>query len=178
MMQQRSSGSVSSGLLLGLSIFFGLACLGYLLGKAALDVKELERRITVKGLSEREYPADIVIWPIQFTTAGNDLGSLYETIDDNSQRIKSFLIQKGARPDEITVSAPAITDKSAQQYGNNARAEFRYTALQTVTVYSSDVDKIRGMMNSLSELGKQGIVFNGTNYQTTNRIPLYPLERC
>ena len=49
---------------LGICLFFGLSSLGYLLGDAAIKIKEYERTVTVKGLSEREYEADIVIWPI------------------------------------------------------------------------------------------------------------------
>ncbi|MDT8311541.1 MAG: hypothetical protein RQ732_08865 [Methylophaga sp.] len=52
--------------ILGISLIIGLSALGFLLGKALLDMKQLERSVTVKGLSEHEYPADIVIWPIQF----------------------------------------------------------------------------------------------------------------
>ncbi|WP_131811768.1 SIMPL domain-containing protein, partial [Paraglaciecola hydrolytica] len=60
---------------------------------------------------------------------------------------------------------PAITDKLAQQYGGDMNAKFRYTGVQTITVYSSDVDKVRKVMSSLSSLGKEGIVFIGDNYQ-------------
>lgn len=105
------------------------------MGNAAIEFKQFDRSVTVKGLSEREYPADIVIWPIQFTAAGNDLESLYNAIELNTKKIVSFLGNNSISADEITLSSPAITDKSAQQYGNNARAEFRYTAFQTVTVY-------------------------------------------
>ena len=62
---------------------------------------------------------------------------------------------------------PSITDKSAQQYGNQAKAEFRYTAMQTVTAYSKNIKSVRSVMGTLSELGKQGIVFSGGNYQST-----------
>ncbi len=44
-------------------------------------------------------------------------------------------------------------------------AEFRYTASQTVTVYSANVELVRKVMGMLSELGKQGIVFTG-GYQS------------
>lgn len=151
-------------LILGVFVFLGLSTLGYLLGNAAIEFKQFDRSVTVKGLSEREYPADIVIWPIQFTAAGNDLESLYNAIELNTKKIVSFLGNNGIITDEITLSSPAITDKSAQQYGNNARAEFRYTASQTVTVYSKNIDTVRSVMGSLSQLGKQGIVITGGNY--------------
>jgi len=156
--------SKSASLILGVSIFLGLLALGYLLGNAAIRFKEFERTVTVKGLSEREVDADIVIWPIQFTAAGNDLTELYGAIEASTSRIKGFLEANGFTADEITVASPTITDKSAQQYGDN-RAEFRYAAVQTVTVYSNRIATARADMTKLSELGKQGIVFSGANYQ-------------
>lgn len=154
-----------SGFLLGLFIFLGLAALGYLLANAALQVKHLERTVSVKGLSEREYQADIVIWPIQFAVADNSLEGLYGAIDAGTAKIRAFLQQQGIDASEITVASPAIVDKSAQQYGSEPRAEFRYTALQTVTVYSGNIEGVRMLMGRLSELGKQGIVFTGGDYQ-------------
>lgn len=151
--------------ILGLSLVLGLGLLGYLLGDAALGVKEYERSVTVKGLAEREVAADIVIWPIQFTEAGNDLGKLYRDIDASTAKIRAFLLKHGVAAEAISVDSPAITDKLAQQYGNNGRGEFRYTASQNVTVYSSDIPTIRTVMSSLSELGQQGIAFTGANYQ-------------
>src|SRR5690606_220383 len=40
-----------------------------------------------------------------------------------------------------------------------------YTATQAVTVYSTNVDTVRPLMNELATLGKQGIVFTGNDYQ-------------
>ena len=157
--------SRAGALILGLFIFMGLSVLGYLLGNAAIEYKQYDRSVTVKGLSEREYDADIVIWPIQFTAAGNDLESLYNAIERSTDLIKAFLGKNGVSLEEITFTSPSITDKSALQYGSNAKAEFRYTASQTVTVYSKNISVVRSVMSSLSELGKQGIVFTGGNYQ-------------
>jgi hypothetical protein len=161
----RANGNAKA-FILGSFIFAGLAALGYLLGNAAIKFKQYERSVTVKGLSERENDADIVIWPIQFTVAGNDLESLYSVVEQNTSRIKDFVVKNGVDADDVTFAAPAITDKSAQQFNNNARAEFRYTALQTVTVYSKNIGAVRSVMSKLSELGKQGIAFTGGNYQS------------
>ncbi len=172
-----SENNKLNALILGAFIFAGLAVLGYLLGDAAIEFKQYERSVTVKGLSEREYDADIVIWPIQFTAAGNDIESLYSSIDKSTTEITRFLREKGIGPEEISVSSPAITDKLAQQYGGNARPEFRYTALQTITVYSTAVDTVRAVMSSLSQLGKRGIVFTVDNYQNKTEYTFSKLNQ-
>ena len=154
-----------SALILGASILLGLSVLGYQLAGAAIHIKAYERSVTVKGLSERELPADIVIWPIVFTEAGNKLGELYTSIDGSTQKIEDFLSAKGINIAEITVSAPSITDKFAQQYNDATKAEFRYSAIQTVTVYTPKVALVRDIMTGLAELGKQGIAFTGGDYQ-------------
>ena len=155
-----------SAFLLGVSIFLGLSVLGYLLAGAAIRFKEYERSVTVKGLSERELPADIVIWPIVFTEASNELGGLYASIDASTKKTRDFLVEKGIDAAEINASTPSITDRLAQQYNNNInKAEFRYLALQVVTVYSPKVDLVRKVMSELADLGKQGIAFTGGDYQ-------------
>ena len=105
--------SKSSALILGLSILLGLAALGALLGQSALRFKEYERTVSVKGLSERETPADIVLWPIQFTAADNDLSKLYEKLDRDTARITAFLAAHEIEPGEVTVSTPQVASSSA-----------------------------------------------------------------
>lgn len=155
-----------SALILGVFFSIGLLSFGYMLGNTAITYKEYERTVTVKGLSEREFEADIVIWPIQFTVASNDIEELYNSIESNTSKIRGFLEMNGLDTSEMSLSSPAITDKSAQQYGNNAKAEFRYSAQQTVTVYSTKIGAVREVMGKLAELGKTGIVFSAGNYQS------------
>ena len=120
--------------------------------------------MTAKGLSERELQADIVIWPIRFTAAANDLTTLYETLEGHTTDIEEFLIKAGLSAEEITSGPPAITDKLAQQY-NNATLAFRYSAHKTVTVYATNIDLVRTLISRISVLGKQGIVFSGAGYE-------------
>ncbi|SHI15281.1 SIMPL domain-containing protein [Ferrimonas marina] len=158
-MQTRANWVLALGLVLGLGL------LGYLLSSAALAVKQLERTVTVKGLSEREVPADVVIWPIQYSAASNDLNELYQTLERHNAAIERFLSQGGVAAEAISIAPPAIMDKSAQQYGGGEPAPFRFTAMQTVTVYSEQIEPVRALMARLSELGKQGLVILGNQYQ-------------
>ncbi len=156
--------TMSNTNLLAIGVFLGLTLLGYLLGNAAIRVKEYERTVTVKGLSEREVPADVVIWPIAFTQAANDLEQLYLGMERSVDKVTAYLSSKGIGATEVSVGSPAVTDKAAQQWAGGERPEFRYTATQVVTVYSGAVDKVREAMQDLVELGKQGLVFTGSNY--------------
>ena len=103
MQQNNTAGSF----VLGLFIFLGLTVTGYLLGQAAMDFKEYERSVTVKGLSEREYEADIVIWPLQFTAASNDIAEMYRSIDDSTQKIRAFLEAASIGREHIFVTGEA-----------------------------------------------------------------------
>ncbi|EKO3398515.1 SIMPL domain-containing protein [Vibrio fluvialis] len=160
--------NTKSALTMGISILLGLGLLGYFVEQAAVKFKEYDRIVTVKGLSEREVPADTVIWPIQFTLADNELPTLFTTLDAQTQQVMQFLAQQGIDTQSISISAPAVIDKKAQQYGGEARIEYRYLATQTLTVYSTHLDLVRQAISQIGQLGKQGIVFNQDNYN--NRV--------
>ena len=151
--------------ILGVLIFLGLSALGYLLGHSLIQFKGFERTVMVKGLAEKEVPADVALWPIPYTDANNDLPTLYQSLEKDGLTITNFLKENGFEDSEITLSPPAITDKLAQQYGANTRVKLRYTGHQTVTVYSTKVQQVRRTIKKLSQLGKGGIVFSAGNYE-------------
>lgn len=152
-------------LALGLCIAAGLILMGVVLGRSALQVKGLERVVTVKGLAEREVSADVALWPITFTDADGDLGDLYASLEAKTGQVVAFLVARGFAESEITVSPPSITDKLAQQYGGDQNVALRYSARQVVTVYTEKVDKVRAAQTGVSELGKKDIAIVGENYE-------------
>ncbi len=156
--------TTKSAIALGIFLFLGLTSLGYLVSTAATQIKSLERTVTVKGLAEREMPADIAIWPISFQVATNNLENLYQLIQNNNQIIVDYLKAYGITSTDISIPAPTVTDLLAQNYGNNERIKFRYTASSTLTIYSKYVDKVRKAMSGAIELGKKGIVLSAQNY--------------
>ena len=158
-------GNVTLGaLLLGVCAVLGMTSLGQLASEGALDYRRLERSVTVKGLSEREYPADVVIWPIAFTAADNRLPELYQSIERQTDSIADFLRENGITEAEISTGSPRVFDKLAQQYGDGRTVEFRYAANRTVTVFSQRVDAVRALMQKLSELGSRGIALMGDSH--------------
>lgn len=160
--------NTKTAITLGLFIALGLFSLGYSLGGSIVKFKSFERTVSVKGLSQKEVKSDIVIWPIAYLRASNDLSKLYNALEEDTKKIQSFLLGKGFSLDEITVTAPIVTDKMAQGYGNNKNIKFRYSAIEVLTVYTKNVDLARQSMIAITKLGKAGITFRNNSYE--NRV--------
>ena len=148
---------------LGVFILLGLISLGYFLVESVNVYKEYDRTVSVKGLSQKDYKADIILWPIKFTTPDKDLFSLNNKIEEYTKLVLDFLEKNGIKKDEINILAPAITDKMANDYANK-NFQYRYLGNRTINVYSKNVDVVRAAISKLSQLNKKGIIFNVNDY--------------
>lgn len=161
-MERRTSEFATLGLLLALGLSLG----GYFVGNGLLKARSTDRYVTVKGLSEREFPADLVLWPIVFTVTADDLETLQRRVDDGAAKIRAF-VGEDFSTEEVAVSAPRVQDRQAQgMTGQQGRLE-RYTAEATVTVRTARIAEARAAMERSGSLVKQGVaVIRSYEYQT------------
>lgn len=115
-----------------------------------------DRKVTVKGLAEKEVAADKVTWPILTKELGDNLPELYTRINATTAKVKSFLTQNGIKESEISVNAPVVIDLNADQY-SMAKRNYRYNITSTVTVTSRNVKLVRSIIARQGELLKQGV---------------------
>lgn len=151
----------------GLAIMVGLVVLGLMIPRAVSVYRSYDRTVDVKGLCEREVKADLVIWPITYKVMADDIRSIYSQLDGSVATIKDFLLSGGISEDEISVSVPSVSDKFANEYGENQRT-FRYIAKNVVTVCTDKVDLVLALMARQSELLKKGIVTESNDWE--NRV--------
>ncbi len=151
----------------GLAIMVGLVVLGLMIPRAVSVYRSYDRTVDVKGLCEREVKADRVIWPITYKVMADDIRSIYSQLDGSVATIKDFLLSGGISEDEISVSVPSVSDKFANEYGENQRT-FRYIAKNVVTVCTDKVDLVLALMSRQSELLKKGIVTESNDWE--NRV--------
>ena len=143
-------------------IAVGIICLGWFL-KAGIDnFANKDRKVTVKGLAEREVPADKVTWSISTKVTGNDLPMLYEGINLQTDKIKRFLKQNGLDEKEVTVNPPSISDLEAREWGDNNK-NFRYIVSTTITVATGKVEEVKKAIFQQAELLKQGVAIENSN---------------
>jgi hypothetical protein len=152
--------------LLGLLLAAGIALAGYWIGDGLLQARATDRFVTVKGLSERELPANLVLWPIVFNVTADDLIDLQQRVDENVVRVRDFLAADFDEA-EIGVSTARITDRQAQGGYPQGRPLDRYVAECTVTVRTAKIDAARDAMTRSGELVKQGVaLIRSYEYQT------------
>ena len=162
--------NIISAVLLGTLLCVGLATMGLLLSEGIIKFRGMERVVSVKGLSERDMPADVAIWPIRFTEVSNDLSELYGSLESKNDKVNNFLRQQGFKVDEISVSVPAIQDRQAQGFSEEQVRNGRYAGTSTLTVYSNDIEMVRKAMSNLAQLGQNGIAISGQDYDVKTQF--------
>ena len=157
----------TAALILGIFVALGLTLSGFFVARAVETAKRFERFVTVKGLSEREVPADLAIWPIRFNVAANDLKSLQDQIATSRNTVRQFLLAAGFEQDDISTSPPQITDNEAtsrlESEGKKPPA-FRYSAAVTTLLRSTRVDDVRKAMEGSDRLVQDGVALSGSDY--------------
>jgi hypothetical protein len=161
----------------GVLIALGLALGGHFIGRGLLVARAADRYVTVKGLAEREVPANLVIWPITYTVTADDLGTLQQRTDDGATKIRAFLADAFEEA-EIGISPARVTDREAQGMMGERRFE-RYVAESTVTVRTPRIEAVRSAMEHTGELVKQGVALirsyeNTTQYLYTSLEEIKP----
>jgi uncharacterized protein len=123
------------------------------------ELRTGDRYVTVKGLAEIEVPADLVIWPLSFVEAADDLAVLYDTLARNTEQVRQFLREQGLADAEVSSSPPRIQDARAEAYGDANANRFRYRAETTLTIRSTDTAGVKKALENAGELLRRGVVF-------------------
>jgi hypothetical protein len=156
--------TIRSFFVLGLSLVLGLAIFGFQIGHAVRTGREFDRYLTVKGLSEHEVKADLALWPIRFSVAAEDLGTLKAAMETNRALVLSFLQESGIDSREITQGLPEVSDREDERIQANRPALPRYRGVVTLVVRSTNVDMVKKTIQGADALLAKGVTLVGNDY--------------
>jgi hypothetical protein len=149
-----------------IALALGIVVAGYMIGEALIEARSSERQVSVRGLAEREVPANLALWPIVFSVTSNELGDLQRKADDGVAKVLAFL-SSDFPAEQISVSAPRVQDREAQGRNGDGRPLDRYTAEVTVTVRTDRIDLAKKAIQRSGELVKEGVaVIRSYEYNT------------
>lgn len=153
--------NIYAALILGASLVIA----GFFISQTLLKARQMERYVTVKGLSEREVKADLAIWPIQLSVASNDLLVLENDLMKQSAVLKDFFIGHGFEAYEITIGSPVIQDSRANYYGgDNTGQQYRYIAKTDFTLRTRELEKLQNAVADIQTIISKGIILGSKNY--------------
>jgi len=137
---------------------------GYFIGNLLKNGKEYDRSVNVKGLSEKQVMADLAVWPINITLAGNDLKVLKDEIEKQSFEVKNFFLNQGFSEEELAIGIVNISDSRAQLYSSgNENREFRYIANADFTIRTASIEKLQNALAESLNLISKGILISSKN---------------
>ena len=159
--------NVLSSALLGLFIAVGLVLGGRYINSAAVTWQAANRSVTVKGLAERQVPANLALWPLHFSVSGDSLNVVQQQIDTQASTISGFLRNAGFKKSEITLSSPQVTDEYANRPADQRASIAHYSAEATVLVRTPNIKGVKQAMTRLGNLISQGVLLSPNyNYRT------------
>ena len=150
----------------GLTLCFGLCVAGFFPGFYYFKTYKTNNSVVVKGLAEENVKADLAVWNIRFSVAGNDMFSSQKKIEKQLLDVKNFLLGAGFTDADITVPSLSVVDKLAERYGGDSMPTYRYILTQKVNVKSNDVNLVERASSNISRLVSNGIIFDGNEYSS------------
>lgn len=159
-------------------VAIGLLALGLCIRSGLVSFSNRTRTVDVRGLAERDVPANKVTWPLVYKLVGNDLPALYDQCNATNARIAAFLKSNGITDAEIGYNAPSLEDLQANRYGNEP-IPYRYRMTNVLTVVSTNVALVNSLIKRQGELLKEGIALtvdynNRTIYEYTGLNEIKP----
>ena len=129
-----SSIPFKKNMILGASIVLAALVFGLFQVCSVKTLKSYDDTVTVRGLCEKEVPADRAVLRVSYSSQDNSLVDLRQTIEYNDKVIINMLKQAGFTEDEIKYTSARINDRYDGYYTSNIT--YRYGANQTISVFT------------------------------------------
>ena len=150
---------IIAAVIVGLSLIL----FGFILRSGIIRFIDKDRQVTVKGLSEREVPANKITWKLSTYVTGDALPTLYNDIQKTNQTVVAFLKSNGLSESEISILPPEVDDRISNRWSNEY-IPFNYKLTTPITITSSNVDLVKDIVMKQGELLSKGIALGGYNY--------------
>jgi hypothetical protein len=143
----------------GIAVVLAALILGLFMVLTVKTLKSYDDTVKVRGLCEKEVPADRVVLRINFSGQDNELTDLRATMERNEKAVVSLLKKAGFTDEEIKYTSAHFNDRYDSYYTSNIR--FRYNANQTINLFTDKMDAVRDLERTIDgELLKQDIISN------------------
>jgi hypothetical protein len=144
----------------GLLVAVGMILAAVMLGRALVEFRAADRYVTVRGLAERDVPADLAVWPIRYSASGDDLTTVHREIASASRILREYLAGHGFGGDDLESSPVVIVDLEARAGGSGPTPAWRYEGQAVMTLRSEHVEAVQSAAAAAGGLLAQGVALS------------------
>lgn len=148
-------------IILGICFVIATIVSTVIFSKGLLQIKKFSGEvISVTGSAEKKIESDYIVWHSSFSRREPRLKESYANIQEDLKKVKSYLISKGIKEDEIVVAQidTKVVYKKNEK-GNDTNEIEGYLLSQGIEVKSNDVKRIDEISRQSTELINQDIQF-------------------
>jgi hypothetical protein len=159
-----------TAIIIGLSII----CTALIVSAAYKYKFKGEEIITVTGLAEKNFSSNKIVWQGDYSRKMPDLKSAYSLLKNDEKVVSGYLKSKGINDDELLFSSVDINKdfiNTSNDRGVITNSKFDgYTLKQSVTIQSTDINKVEKVSREITELIEKGIEISSLppSYYYTN----------
>jgi hypothetical protein len=116
--------------------------------------------ISVTGLAERDFTADLIVWNARFTARRLELKDAFQQLKRDRKLVREFLEAKAIPAAEIVFSSISIDKEHKTRYlkdGGHESEFIGFRLTQGVEISSKDVRKVEVLAREVTELINSGL---------------------
>lgn len=142
---------VIPAIILGLGFVFSAVVGSY----GLYQIRSLDNTLTVTGSASDRVKADTAKWTVrvQRTVFEPGVQAAYGQVASDVNTVVAYFVGQGIDEQKIIKS----TVYSDQEWNSDSNAPRRYNVYQTITMESSDVEKIQQLSQNISQLAAKGV---------------------
>jgi hypothetical protein len=152
--------SYLSALIIAISLIIAI----FLLSSAYTYKFRTSETVSVVGLAEVDFAADLIVWEGSFTRKNFSLKDAYADLKNDENEIRAYLRSKGINDSTMIFSAVDIMKEHSNSFdrnGNITGSVFSgYNLTQKVKIESMDIGMVEKLSREVTGLIEKGIEFN------------------
>jgi len=164
---EKNNHLIPASLILGVCLIIGTV----IVSQAVVNIKKLNDVLTVSGSAKQKVTSDSVKWHGAFmrNVLQAEIKSGYDLMKADEGKVTKFLTANGLKTENFDISPVSMNEI----YKQDQNAPKEYMLQQSVSVSSTDVNKISNLAKNIKPLIDQGVIFSTQSIEYfTSQLPV------
>lgn len=159
-MNESGNKRAVSNIIVAIILVIGVVASSMILVNGVVKVKSSRTNIIVTGSAKQKITSDLIVWTGSFSTQSNQLQDAYAKLETSKQKVSDYLVKQGIAEEDIVFSSINTSiNYVMNDYGVYTNIVDTYNLSETITISSSEIDKVTDISRKATELLSEDVAF-------------------